>query len=220
MHSVPSSILASILASHTATASSIDIESALSFLKTSSQSTTPSPHVVLDDDPLSTLLTRRKIAPIVEKAAEPTGLEWLHSSLSEHAVGRVVEILRSPSSDDDIAESLLEIWGFEGIESVSLAMQRRREIIQEVESFGAVGGGASREAILETNRNYVPSAQISFKTSEEIEFQKRNRKSHKNGKGKQKEEDSEEIDLEEWQRIRNEQLSIGPGPLWTGKKVS
>ena len=63
-----------------------------------------------------------------------------------------------------------------------------------------------------------------FHTAEELAAAKRAKKAqqrlHRGHKGRDGYDDDGELDLEEWERIRAEQLAKGPGPLVSGRRVS
>lgn len=188
----------------------------------------------------STLLTRR-LAPAASTSAVPidaaSSLTWLYSaSPSPASAALALAILQSPSSDEDIGDSLLEIWGFEGIDLISQAVQRRGEIIRDSQHLSGDGGAQqqaeyedrrekaasnTQQLPLETRRDYTPQAQVTFQNSAEIAAAKRARKLLRAGKGKGRDNDSgqNDFDLGEWERIREESLAAGPGALWSGKKV-
>lgn len=127
----------------------------------------------------------------------------------------------------------MELWGYEGIEKVGEAVSKRGEIgteVAEEERKASVPveptynskSGTKRAPTTTTGgrRDHTPSSQITFRTPEELAEQKRFRKAarHK-GKFREEEEDME-LDLEDLERIREEALRRGPGPLVSGKRVS
>lgn len=190
----------------------------------------------IDTDPYSTLLHPPPL-PSTSKAVLVSGLAWLRLSLSPALADEALAILQSPSSDADIAGSLLELWGYEGIEQVGEAVARRSELV----AAAAVPEGAREVSqpttepsydcapepavprqlpphLMEAKRGHTPQAQLTFKTAADIAAAKREKKAARNGKGKEREE--VEVDLEEWERIREESLAVGPGALVSGKHVS
>lgn len=66
----------------------------------------------------------------------------------------------------------------------------------------------------------TPQAQITFQTSAEISAAKKARKANKHYHRAGGVRDGEEVDLEEWERIREESLARGPGELVSGNRVS
>ncbi|KAI5477077.1 DNA/RNA helicase, DEAD/DEAH box type [Pseudohyphozyma bogoriensis] len=218
-------------------ASSLDAALALVSQYQSTHSVTPSTssYTSFDADPFSSLLSPTPRASTSTAPPPPSPLEWLHASLAPHQADQVLEILKSPSSDTDIAESLLEIWGFEGIESVGEAVTRRAEIVQAAAALHASAGVPlptvpedrgeptynshdARHVQHETKRDYTPGAQLVFRTPEEVAAAKKARKAARHHKGKDRADD-DELDLEEWDRIRQESLAHGPGALISGKRA-
>lgn len=199
-------------------------------------STAPPPSIpALDTEHYSTLLHP---APLPSTSQTPplSGLAWLRLSLSPSLANEALAILQSPSSDADIAGSLLELWGYEGIEQVGEAVARRSELVaaaaaaegaREINqpttepSYNSAPEPAGPRQLpphlMEGKRGHTPQAQLTFKTAADIAAAKREKKAGRYGKGKEREE--EEVDLDEWERIREESLAVGPGALVSGKHV-
>lgn len=233
-----SGLLATLSTSSTApSTSSLDQALALALASLSSTSSTPlptpTPPPSLDSDPYPSLLPLSSLP-----FAPPTALDWLTNSLpSSSLVAQALSILRSPSSDADIAESLLELWGYEGIEQVSEAVRRRQEIVTDATTPASTS--ASSPAVhppassshhhayhphappVAPPRDHTPQAQVTFQTAADIAAAKKAKKAlHKAARRAHGHEDgSEEVDFEEWERIRNESLAHGPGPLVSGDHV-
>lgn len=231
--------------------STLDLISNFTRNSIASTSTLPDPKFKLDSEPFSSLL----YPPIQEK--KQTGIEWLRLSLENRnnqnnnnynnnvLLNQILEILKSPSGDDDIANSLLEIWGYEEFDNVGESIRRRNEIIsseeleiEEIEddvvSSNQLNGQTSssnhrsnyrpsvQSSLVASGASRTPQAQIVFQTSAEIQAMKKARKlgRHNKGKGRDEDQDGNEVDLEEWERIREESLALGPGNLVSGNRVS
>lgn len=212
-----------------------DLEEALQLAR-AAQAPKPNPpppsDLVLDLDPLPTLLDTPRAAP----GAAASAMDWLVASLPAELVQQALDILRSPSADGDIAESLLELYGFERIDQVGEAVQRRAAIVA---AASAPAPAAQAESYAPTThhqhhppphlmapppRDFTPQAQVMFHTAEEIAMAKKAHKAqqrfHRGQKGRGGYDEDGDLDLEEWERIRAEQLAQGPGPLVSGRRVS
>lgn len=200
----------------------------------------------LDADPLPSLLdsfapvAAPSFTPATSSSSASTGaLAWLQKSLIDDVrVAHAVEVLRSGNSDAEIQGELLDIWGFEGIEDVAEAVRRRAEIVAEAAAEGGRPqmNGLSHDlpphidshpshpaSILSAHaRDYTPGSQLSFATAEEVQAAKLAKKAHKREKGKGR-ADGDGLDgspdVQEWMRIREEQLARGPGALVSGRRV-
>lgn len=209
-----------------------DVESAIAYLKSASTATAPRSAIQIDADSPLPLLHARKRNPLPSSSSlDPiNSIAWLYSSLSHDHASQALAILQSPSSDEDIAGTLLEIWGYDGFDQVCEAVARRGEIIRDSQARNeeAIATRAAHQA----NRNqfqqqsvdlkggYTPQAQVVFQTSAEIAAAKRARKLLKaGGKGKGRAGERDEIDLEEWERIREESLAQGPERFTAGQRV-
>jgi len=188
-----------------------------------------------DLDPFSPLLRQTSSSdshPPNQSSTSDSALAWLHKSLpDEFKANQVIEILQSGRDDAEIQESLLNVWGFEGIEDIGEAVRRRIEIVEEVKRESEAyttqppsrdepnGGGTSH--LSAQARDYTPGAQLKFATQEEVQAMKQARKIMKREKGKARAdgEDYDEPDVEEWLRRREETLAKGPGALVSGKRV-
>lgn len=209
---------------------------------------------ILERSSKSSLLHPAPTSTLIE-----TGINWLRSKIQKQQskqqknnnilLQEILSILTSPSEDDEIASSLLEVWGYEEFDNVGESIRRRKEIVESFEEeedevilsskksnqvqsngtnhrstnsdnhhrpsapIGASGGGGGTR---------TPQAQIVFQTSADIAAAKRARKlnRHQKGKGREGEYDDEgEVDLEEWERLREESLALGPGALVSGNRV-
>jgi antiviral helicase SLH1 len=197
----------------------------------------PLPAHTLDLDPYTSHLHASTVASTshtTTSITDLTGLEWLQSTLSPSFASQALQILQSPSSDSDIASSLLELYGYEGISKVGEAVTRRLEIcssarelsVGPTEPHGELDYGSTEQPargvpphLVRAGGGRTPQAQIVFKSTEELKAAKRARKAGRGQKGKGREQE-EEFDLEEWERIREESLARGPGALVSGKRVS
>lgn len=192
----------------------------------------------------ATLLPPESVA--LSTPAASKAIDWLASSFdhSSSLVAQALEILRSPSSDDDIAGSLLELYGYERIESVAKAVKRRRSIIQEDEPASSSRPSVAEVPATSTNgrshhqqhhpplhhqstpqQQRVPQAQITFQTAGELAASKRAKKANHRSRNAAAAHaaaggDEEEIDLDEWERIRIESLAAGPGHGLSEHRVS
>ena len=209
-----------------------DVESAIAYLKSASTATAPRPAFQIDADTPLPLLHARKRNPLPSNSSlDPiNSIAWLYSSLSHDHASQALAILQSPSSDEDIAGTLLEIWGYDGFDQVCEAVARRGEIIRDSQARNEEA--TATRAAHQANRNqfqqqsvdlkggYTPQAQVVFQTSAEIAAAKRARKLLKaGGKGKGRAGERDEIDLEEWERIREESLAQGPERFTAGSRV-
>ncbi|SCV72482.1 BQ2448_4019 [Microbotryum intermedium] len=161
-------------------------------------------------------------------------LSWLRASLpTQEDYDRALGILLSPSSDQDIAASLLEIYGFGSIESIGQAIEKRKSIQQQANASTTTDTSiqSSSTITIPTHHRHpppshaqsnapkerTPQAQITFQSKSDLEQAKRERKlRHKLARGHHDHEDGDAnrgIDLEEWERVRQETLARGPGPL-------
>lgn len=190
-----------------------------------------------DQDSFSPLLHEPSSEPPVSSSnpsatSSPTpALDWLHTALTdEFKAAQVIEILQSERDDADIQESLLNVWGFEGIEDMGEAVRRRREIVAEASWLSAESAqhdtdNTNREPTSQLSahaRDYTPGASLQFATQEEVQAMKHARKLMKKEKGKARADGEyyDEPDVEEWLRRREESLAKGPGALISGKRVS
>ncbi|GAA5924697.1 uncharacterized protein JCM15063_005710 [Sporobolomyces koalae] len=186
-----------------------------------------------DQDPFSSLLrpslqTTSPVASTSNSASTGAALAWLHRALpDEYKANQVLEILQSERDDADIQESLLNVWGFEGIEDMGEAVRRRTEIVHEAAGHKVEPSNAtqapdapSASSLSAHARDYTPGAQLQFATQEEVQAMKLARKMIKKERGKARAEgDSyDEPDVEEWLRRREEDLARGPGDLVSGKR--
>ncbi|KAM0749869.1 Sec63-domain-containing protein [Meredithblackwellia eburnea MCA 4105] len=196
-----------------------------------------------DNDPAPSLLKASASSPLASSSTQPpSALSWLKSVLSADLVPSAIKVLQGPTSDDDVGGSLLELFGYDGIENVQEAVGRRKQIVQEAEHEEPEDAvamvvdedrpqmhrptnhfyeeSAFHSATARSGTMHVPQAQVTFQTAEEIAAAKRARKAarHK-GKGKDDEE-GEYMDLEAWERIREEELARGPGALVSGKRAA
>lgn len=214
------------------------LAAALELARAAQTSTSPRPPpappaIDIDSDPAPSLLHPRAVPSAA--AATPSALEWLHASLASNLVQPALDILQSPSSDADIAESLLELYGFEGFDSVAEAIKRRAAIIEAASSFSSAPAQPLPQPpphhhhhapphLAAPPRERTPQSQITFQTAEELVAAKKAKKAqqrlHRHQRGGRDDEDSEDLDLEEWERIRNDSLAQGPGPLISGNRVS
>ena len=171
-------------------------------------------------------------------SSSSAGIDWLHSALAPHLVDQALAILRSPQDDNDAAASLWELWGDDGLDHVAEAIARRADILN---SSSSNGGGPNPSSTSfapngHTNSDYgvpphlggdghqrdqhVPGSQVVYQTAEEVAAAKRARKAGQRGKGRGRGDEQDEVDLEEWERIRQHQLAQGPGALVSGNRVS
>ncbi|GAA5908844.1 uncharacterized protein JCM6883_004186 [Sporobolomyces salmoneus] len=192
----------------------------------------------LDLDPFSPLLhqTSSDSPSAPSRPSNPAltspALTWLHTVLpDEYKAQQVVEILQSQRDDAEIQESLLNVWGFEGIEDMGEAVRRRSEIVEEAgraheaehhDGATASNGEPSSAQLSAQARDYTPGAQLQFATQEEVQAMKQARKMIKKEKGKARAdgESYDEPDVEEWLRRREEDLQRGPGALISGKRAA
>ena len=191
----------------------------------------------LDLDPFSPLLDQKSSGPSPSRNSTDTprdsALTWLHTALPDsYKAAQVIEILESQRDDAEIQESLLNVWGFEGIEDLGEAVRRRSEIVEAVRRAAdepaerpdstASNGGPSLSQLSAHARDYTPGAQLKFATQDEVQAMKQARKMMKKDKGKGRSDldYGDEPDVEEWLRRREEDLARGPGALVSGKRVS
>ncbi|SGY69108.1 BQ5605_C004g02960 [Microbotryum silenes-dioicae] len=162
-------------------------------------------------------------------------LDWLRASLpTQQDYVSALDILLSPSGDQDVATSLLEIYGFEGIDSVGQAIENRKTIQQQANIFAVNDSGIPACSVttipahhhqppfptqsqFSVPKERTPQAQITFQSKSDLEQAKRERKlRHKLARGQHGPDGGEPnggIDLEKWERLRQETLARGPGPL-------
>ena len=197
----------------------------------------PAPLANLDRDPLPSLLSPPTPSTSSSSSAPPaspsntgtstSALAWLHSSLKDHdRAAFALEVLSSPRSDAEIQDDLLDIWGFDGLDDIAEAVRRRADIAAEAGALAEHAERRSAEAAAHLSssaphaRDYVPGSQLTFATAEEVQAAKQARKAAKRDKGKGRADGADgEPDVEEWLRIREEQLARGPGALVSGKRV-
>lgn len=194
----------------------------------------------LDADPAPSLFDLKPL-PTPQRPRSPppsatahSGIEWLRASLPSDVVPPALAILQSPSSDNDIADSLLELCGFDRIELVGEAIQRRSDIISSLNKPATIAPESRAVHHHEPSlpvpapppqRDHLPQAQITFQTSAEVAAAKKARKALQRGlqgKGRSRAGDEggdfDEADLSEWERIRAENLAQGPGPMISGDR--
>lgn len=204
--------------------------------------------LTLDNDPKPSLLdsqTQPNGHPPASTSS--AGIDWLRASLPAPLVDQALAILRSPKDDNDAAAALWELWGDDGLDHVAEAIARRADILNSSAldhnspaggpggaglnahsaSFappGANGGGSYNQpphmGAEGYQRDHVPGSQVVYQTAEEVAAAKRARKGGQRGKGKGRGDEHDEVDLEEWDRIRQQQLAQGPGALVSGNRVS
>ncbi|GAA5928999.1 hypothetical protein JCM3775_006708 [Rhodotorula graminis] len=196
----------------------------------------PAPLANLDRDPLPTLLSpptpsTSAAPPASHSSTSPStstsAVAWLHSSLKDHdRAAFALEVLQSARSDAEIQDDLLDIWGFDGLDDIAEAVKRRADIVAEA---GALAEHVERRSAEQSAhlssaphaRDYVPGSQLTFATAEEVQAAKQARKAAKRDKGKGRADGADgEPDVEEWLRIREEQLARGPGALVSGKRAA
>lgn len=192
------------------------------------QAPAPLPNLDLDPTPsllsLPTASTSSSSPPPSTPQPSSSALTWLHSSLPD--AGRAafaLEVLQSARSDAEIQDDLLDIWGFDGLDDIAEAVKRRNDIVAEASAVAEHADRHSAEASHPPShtRDYVPGSQLTFATAEEVQAAKQARKAAKRDKGKGRADGADgEPDVEEWLRIREEQLARGPGALVSGKRVS
>ncbi|GAA5868240.1 hypothetical protein JCM8547_002290 [Rhodosporidiobolus lusitaniae] len=201
----------------------------------------PSPLPQFDNDPLPSLLSRPSTSSSSSAQAGPSSssstsngaLAWLRSSLPDPALAQsALAVLLSPRTDAEIQEELLEIWGFDGIEQMGEAVRRRGEIAAKASSSSSNGVQDHPSSFFARDphashldaqaRDYTPGTQLKFATAEEVQAAKQARKAMKRDKGKGRGYngyDGEDVpDVQEWMRIREEQLARGPGALVSGRR--
>ncbi|GAA5829196.1 hypothetical protein JCM11251_004156 [Rhodosporidiobolus azoricus] len=198
----------------------------------------PRPPTAFDSDPLPSLLSRPSPSTSSAQSAGPSfrgessALAWLHSALPDPSqAAHALEVLQSPRSDAEIQDDLLDIWGFQGIDAMSEAVRRRSEIRAEASAGHSTPFEAGSSAALDAlggsslsaqARDYTPGAQLTFATAEEVQAAKHARKMMKRemkGKGRAEDGfDGDVPDVQEWLRIREEQLARGPGALVSGRR--
>jgi len=192
--------------------------------------------VTLDHDPRSSLLDSSASQTLQDSpSASSAGIDWLRSALAPHLVDQALAILCSPKDDNDAAASLWELWGDDGLDHVAEAIARRADILNS--SATATAGlnpnshaftpapsgqhGTPPHFSTDQQRDlHVPGSQVVYQTAEDVATAKRARKMANRGKGKGRGDDQDEVDLEEWDRIRQQQLAQGPGALVSGNRVS
>jgi antiviral helicase SLH1 len=227
MQDTLTTFLSALQAAHsppTADALQAAIHLALSAQTSPRPSPPPSSALVLDSEPYRSLLdapvpsstSPSKSSSAQTQTRSTTSLAWLRASLAPALVSQALDILKSPSSDADIAESLLELWGYEGIDKVGEAVQRRSEIVSATTLpppplLHASAPPPQRPPT--STRDRTPQAQVTFQTSADIAAAKRAKKAtqrQQKGKGRDEYDEDGEIDLDDWERIRMESLAVGP----------
>ncbi|GAA5916218.1 hypothetical protein JCM6882_001112 [Rhodosporidiobolus microsporus] len=242
------SFLRSTLSSSSTPTSSSDLDLALRAVQQSlpphtplSLAQLPQPPPAFDDDPSPSLLSRPSASTSSAAQAGPSShdetsaLAWLYSALPDASqAAHALEVLQSPRSDAEIQDDLLDIWGFEGIDAMSEAVRRRSDIRAEAAaghstpfaagsfSFAAPPEAAGGSGLSAQARDYTPGSQLTFATAEEVQAAKHARKMMKRemkGKGRAEDGfDGDVPDVQEWLRIREEQLARGPGALVSGRR--
>ncbi|GAA5961591.1 hypothetical protein JCM3765_002639 [Sporobolomyces pararoseus] len=185
-----------------------------------------------DLDPFSPLLHQTSSSDSHPSSSSPaaSALSWLRQALpDEYKYAQVIEILQSERDDADIQESLLNVWGFDGIEDMGEAVRRRSEIVEEASRVSTdsdprgeplPSNGVALSQLSANARDYTPGAQLKFATQEEVQAMKYARKMMKKEKGKARADGEfyDEPDVEEWLKRREEDLARGPGALISGKR--
>lgn len=235
------------------------IESTLNLLKSfnalaSTSNLSSQSSLNLDESILEKTQKTSLLYPAPSLTSIETGINWLRSKIQKqqskqqnnnnNLLQEILSILSSPSEDDEIASSLLEIWGYEEFDNVGESIRRRKEIVESYEeeeddiissskksNNPTHSSGNNHRSNLDNHRSTAnqssggtrtPQAQIVFQTSADIAAAKRARKlnRHQKGKGREGDYDDEgEVDLEEWERLREESLALGPGALVSGNRV-
>ncbi|GAA6006189.1 hypothetical protein JCM10207_000556 [Rhodosporidiobolus poonsookiae] len=205
-----------------------------------SRAQAPQPPPNFDLDPLPSLLDSPSTsdAPPAEapsaSSSATEALAWLHSSLPDPALAaHALSILQSPRTDAEIQEELLDLWGFDRLDDLAEAVRRRRDIVAEAEAASSVAStraqapahASSSAALSAEARDYTPGASLTFATQEEVQAAKAARKLQKRDKGKGRAGDEYDgagsvPDVQEWLRIREEQLARGPGALISGRRAA
>ncbi|GAA5976618.1 hypothetical protein JCM5350_006700 [Sporobolomyces pararoseus] len=186
-----------------------------------------------DLDPFSPLLHQTSSSSDSQPSSSPptaSTISWLRQVLpDEFKYAQVIEILQSERDDADIQESLLHVWGFEGIEDMGEAVRKRSEIVKEAGQVSMESdhqgetissNGVASSQLSANARDYTPGAQLKFATQEEVQAMKHARKMMRKEKGKARADGEfyDEPDVEEWLKRREEDLARGPGALVSGKR--
>ena len=149
-------------------------------------------------------------------------------------------LLASPSSDEQISETLLVIFGLDRVELVGEALQLRPDIRQELKAQGVLFDGleattAERAVPLsrtptapplqQTPRQpYIPGSSLVVETAAAKQAQKQSAKEHRRLARRQRHApgpNEEGFDLVEWQKLRDEELRrASEAPLFTSEGVS
>ncbi len=218
------------------------LSAALRVLPKPSSPSASTSRLILDQDPRPSLLDSSATQNgqlACSTSASTAGIDWLRSSLPSHLLDQALAILRSPQDDNDAAASLWELWGDDGVDHVAEAITRRADILNS-SGPGAAGLNANSSSFAPNGANpsgdyslpphlsgdghhrdlHVPGSQVVYQTAEDVAAAKRARKMGQRGKGKGRGDEHGEVDLEEWERIRQQQLAQGPGALVSGNRVS
>lgn len=195
----------------------------------------------LDKDPAPSVLRDdhfKQVSQPSRSTAAPRATDWLHANLPAELVESALAIvLRSTETADRIAENLLELYGFERVELVGETMNRRSQLIAEHEAAHKKSATSRDDFSSRPHtplpvpvpppppRDHLPQAQVTFQTAAELAAAKKAKKTmqrhlHKGRHGRGDGEDGglDETALEEWERIRMEQLAQGPGPMVSGER--
>lgn len=214
----------------------------LQSLKSTSSVVISTPITPIHPSPFSTLLLTHKDAALPTVLASTFSanvIEWLTSTLpSPSLLASVIDIVSSSKDDNAVVESLLDVYGYERIEIVGEVVQQRRAIViasqlvpppplPSVVVPPTRTTGGERRVNHDSNghagtrgvEQRLPQAQIRFQTLDQLQQAKRDKKLRK-GKGKdydEYEDREEEIDFEEWERIREQSLLDGPSVTFSNR---
>ena len=188
--------------------------------------------VTFDQDPPSSILSR--LAPLPSTSiSPPSPVAWIEATVAAALLPSALAVLASSVSDEDAVQSLVDLLGFDAVETISELISHRTAL-----ALSASVPEPALHALPHLNHSqpphqnqhsnsragagYAPQAQVTFQSAEELAQAKRARKLGRHAlkdKGKAKGDDFDELDLDTLRRIRNDELARGPGDLVSGNRV-
>ncbi|KAM0787951.1 hypothetical protein ACM66B_006155 [Microbotryomycetes sp. NB124-2] len=214
----------------TTTSSSLDNDPEPSLLDASVYQTTPS--------------SFKESLGGVKQADKGGALAWMRSVLVDDQLEpNVIQLLNESSSGsqsvDELANKLLDLLGFDHVQNVGKIANSRDEILKELQDEStaatkvlasdktAVQGQSVHDRILgqepHVHRDHTPQAQVTFQTADDKAEAKRARKLQQKlgSKAHRAATNTRDghVDLEEWERIRAQQLMRGPGEMFDDRPI-
>ncbi|KAK4052108.1 putative steryl acetyl hydrolase mug81 [Microbotryomycetes sp. JL201] len=192
-------------------------------------------------------LESSKLGQRTGAANKGDALTWLRSVLaSDQLEPNVIQLLRDTRTEgvEEVANKLLDLVGFDHVHNVGKMASSRDEILDEIDNSVAQPAheantsstAASSRTIYQNghdrilgldqhvHRDHTPQAQITFQTADDKAEAKRARKLQQKLHSKSYKDgiygtSQGSFDLDEWERIRVQQLMKGPGDMFDDRPI-